>query len=117
MKVYGELIASQLENLSSDPTGADGRAYFNTTTKLPKFYNGTAWMNFGDANATPVYSLTTDDSDGNVTVASGTSAFAPFLDVLNGHTYTVNGQLIGVSVDVESGGAIVVGSGGTFSVV
>ena len=53
--------------------------------------------------------LTTDASTANVTVASGTSLFHPFLDIQNTYTYSVNGQLI-------SSGKLTVSSGGTLTV-
>ena len=32
-----------LGNLSSDPSGAEGDLYYNTSTDLYRFYDGSAW--------------------------------------------------------------------------
>lgn len=45
--VNGELKNALLEKQSSSPTGYEGRIYYNTTSKLPEFYNGTAWTSLG----------------------------------------------------------------------
>lgn len=45
--VNGELKNALLEKQSSPPTGYEGRIYYNTTSKLPEFYNGTAWTSLG----------------------------------------------------------------------
>ena len=37
-----------LGNLSSDPTGAEGDLYYNTSTDLYRFYDGSAWKNVSD---------------------------------------------------------------------
>lgn len=48
MRVYGQLIRAQLENLASDPTpAADGMAYFNTTSKTVRVHNGVGWEDVG----------------------------------------------------------------------
>src|SRR5690554_5563152 len=45
--VNGELKNALLEKQSSPPTGYEGRIYYNTTSKRPEFYNGTAWTSLG----------------------------------------------------------------------
>ena len=37
-----------LGNLSSDPTGAEGDLYYNTTNDLYRFYDGSAWKNVSE---------------------------------------------------------------------
>ena len=37
-----------LGNLSSDPTGAEGDLYYNTSTDLYRFYDGSAWKNVSE---------------------------------------------------------------------
>ena len=59
MKVYGQLEAAQLELLSSDPTGTEGRVIYNSTAKVLKYHNGTSWLQksqdvaLGAVGATP----------------------------------------------------------------
>ena len=37
-----------LGNLSSDPSGAEGDLYYNTSTDLYRFYDGSAWKNVSE---------------------------------------------------------------------
>ena len=37
-----------LGNLSSDPSGAEGDLYYNTTNDLYRFYDGSAWKNVSE---------------------------------------------------------------------
>lgn len=39
-----------LEKLSSDPSGTTARIYYNTTSNVPKFYNGSSWLSVGNTN-------------------------------------------------------------------
>lgn len=48
MNVYGQLIAAQLENATSDPTGVVGRVVYRTDTTFMKVYNGTTWKVYVD---------------------------------------------------------------------
>lgn len=46
-----QAINMQLESLSSDPgTTNSGRIYFNSTSSVPKFYNGSSWISVGNTN-------------------------------------------------------------------
>jgi hypothetical protein len=43
-KIYGQLEKAQLENLAADPASPPtGYVYFNTTSNVFRFYNGTGW--------------------------------------------------------------------------
>ena len=37
-----------LGNLSSDPTGAEGDLYYNTSTDMYRYYDGSAWKNVSE---------------------------------------------------------------------
>lgn len=43
----GQVKNMQLEKLSSAPTASEARTYYNTTSKKPEIYNGTAWVGLG----------------------------------------------------------------------
>jgi len=61
MKVFGQLERAQIENLASDPTGADlvaTRIWFNTSEKKLKFYDvasATVHVLFSSATLSEVY--------------------------------------------------------------
>jgi len=42
-----ELLNVRLQNLAADPTGAEGRIYFNTTNNEARLFAGGAWAPFG----------------------------------------------------------------------
>lgn len=47
------LSTQKIVNLASDPaTGSAGEVYFNTTSNTLRFYNGTAWTDFGSGAGT-----------------------------------------------------------------
>lgn len=51
-KIYGELEKAQLENSATDlASTANGLVYFNTTSKTPKYYDGTRWVEIGEGGA------------------------------------------------------------------
>lgn len=62
--IYGQLVAAQLEGLSSDPTAVAGRVYYETDTGLFKYYNSVAaaWRTLLDT-ATGTASVTTTRGD------------------------------------------------------
>jgi len=43
-----ELKEVSLEKLANDPTGYDGRIYYNTGTNSIRYYDGSAWRDIGD---------------------------------------------------------------------
>jgi len=67
VSIYGELLSAQLQNLSADPVAytCPGLVYFNTTSKLVRWYTGTAWISPVDETATQEIS--------NKTFISGTT--------------------------------------------
>ena len=73
LDVYGQLRVAFLEQLSSDPSGATSRIYYNTSTNAPKYYNGSAWRtvaNTTDSLSNPMDSagdMIYGGSDGVVT--------------------------------------------------
>lgn len=55
-KIYGQLERAQFENLSADPsTGIKGRVWFNTSTGLIKFEDGTTVFQFASLAGTEVF--------------------------------------------------------------
>ncbi len=74
MNVYGQLVAAQLENLSSAPAGVPaGRAYFDTTLHMPRYYddNGTTWRTLADLTSTQTLTGKTLTGNIAVTLVSG----------------------------------------------
>ena len=73
-----QLIEALLEKLSSEPTATEGRIYYNTTTKLIGYHNGTAWVYL---DSTGVASTLADHiasgvSNGNLVHGSNTTPTA-----------------------------------------
>jgi hypothetical protein len=53
MKIYGQLLKAQLENTAADLADTiKGLMWFNTTTDVAKFYDGTAVRTVVDTNST-----------------------------------------------------------------
>lgn len=48
---YNQLIKAKMEVLASEPTGYEGRFYFNSTTNLFGYYDGSAWVYGGGITA------------------------------------------------------------------
>ena len=42
MAEYKGIKGFKVQSLASDPSGPDGQVWYNTTTNLLKFYNGTS---------------------------------------------------------------------------
>lgn len=69
MNVYGQLVKAQLEQLASDPgTPVIGQAWFNTTEKAAKFYDGVVVkeMGGGGSGSTGVNYLANTDFNSTV---------------------------------------------------
>lgn len=66
--IYGQLVKAQLENLSADPTGKTGLIYFNTSSNIFKWYNGSGWLTGVDTSTAQTLSSKTIAS-GIVTTA------------------------------------------------
>jgi len=72
-----------LQNLSSDPTGVEGKIIYNTGTKKVKYYNGTSWISLpdgtgiggsGTVGTIPVFNSTSEITDSQLeTTGSGSS--------------------------------------------
>ncbi len=75
MKVYGQLEASQLENLTSDPAGSEGRIYYNTVTQLYRAYMNGAWT-------TVITAAGTHDADKTTLTPAGTIASTNVQDAI-----------------------------------
>lgn len=75
--INGELKRARAENLASDPTGAEGKFYFNTVTDRIKAYGNGAWYTL--ANVDDVISDTLMDSAGDM-IYGGASGVPTKLD-------------------------------------
>ena len=78
-----EIQNVKLQSLSSDPTGAEARIYWNSVSKVVRYYDGTAWQTVSSGldaegvqdiigaaiTAGANISATYDDSAGTVTIA------------------------------------------------
>jgi hypothetical protein len=101
--VLNSILRLVLEKLSSDPTGTEGRVYYNTTSKEIRYHNGTAWATIG-ANMTASQILTQ-----LLTVdGAGSGLDADLLDGLNAsafalaaHTHTAS-QITDFNTVVDS---------------
>lgn len=72
--VNGQAKKMQLEKLSSDPTSSEARVYYNTTSKKPFIYNGTAWTGLGGGSGGGVENFITNGRAEDVTV-TGVSTY------------------------------------------
>lgn len=75
LDINGELKKAQLEKLSSDPTGSEARVYYNTVSKTPQIYNGTAWTTLGSGAGTGLNNLVENGDAESVTVPSDWSTY------------------------------------------
>lgn len=72
MKVYGQLEAAQLEQLSSAPTSRRGRLYFDTTLGKARYYDGSNWVDvLGRAITGSVASATAVTTAGITVLGAG----------------------------------------------
>lgn len=65
-----EILNVLIQNLSSDPTGTESRIYYNTTSKVLKFYDGTTWVSLGSSS----YSTENAQDDIASAFAAGTQS-------------------------------------------
>lgn len=79
--INGELKKAQLEKLSADPSSSEARVYYNTTSKKPFIYNGTAWTGLGGGGVgeinviqSPDNAVSWSSTGAGVTVATTTTA-------------------------------------------
>ena len=100
-----QLKAARIDNQAGDPTGSDGRIYFNTTTNKLKLYNGTAWVDlttgsdsnttyelFGVGGANGTAGIQLDGSDGtldNVLIVGNGTGSAALTVTRSSNTLTV----------------------------
>lgn len=113
-----QLKSARIDNLSSDPTGSDGRIYFNTSTNKLRLYNGSAWVDLstgadddttydlsgvGSTNGTAGVRLAGSDgtNDDVLIVGSGTT------------TVTRSGNTLTVTSNDSTSGTVTSVSGGT----
>jgi len=113
-----QLKSARIDNLTSDPTGSDGRIYFNTSTNKLRLYNGSAWVDLstgadddtkydltgvGSSNGTAGVRLTGTDgtNDDVLIVGSGTT------------TVTRSGNTLTVTSNDSTSGTVTSVSGGT----
>lgn len=84
MKVYGQLEVAGLENLASDPVTSlfKGRIYYNTSTALYRYYDGSVWKSLLAAGASnPSLMTGTRGSPTLITAVGGiTITGAPTVD-------------------------------------
>ncbi len=85
-----EAIELHLEELASDPGGAESRLYYNTTDNVPKFHNGSAWLEVGNTN-TLAQVMTLGNSVGSTDLDfNGQEAVEMHLENLSGSPGTGN---------------------------
>ena len=122
-----------IDNLTADPSGTDGRIYYNTTSNLLRFYNGSTWLDLStgaDANTTyelfgvgstnGTAGIQLDGSDGTLDdvliVGAGTTSVTRAGGTGNTLTVTSNDQYDGTVTSVgitHAGNAFNVGAGVT----
>jgi len=71
-----QLLNMKLQHLSSDPTGVEGQLYYNSSSNVVKFYDGSDWVTFSSASGdiTAVVAgngLTGGATSGSATVTVG----------------------------------------------
>lgn len=92
-----------LANLNALPRNTGALAYA-TDSGAPAYDTGTAYQIFTTVGTL----LTTDNTGGNLTVASGTTLTYFDINVQSGNTYTINGTLVTGNATVSSGGTLTV---------
>lgn len=83
VQINGELEGAMFEQLAADPANTEARFYYNTSTNLPKFYNGSSWENFasfggfaaGSAGA-PSINFSGDSDTGFYNLSSGETTYS-----------------------------------------
>lgn len=69
-----EIQNVRLQRLSSDPTGGQALIYYNTSSEVIRYYNGSAWITLGTGTGSGDFSSNTSTSvDGEVVLFSGTT--------------------------------------------
>ena len=113
-----QLKSARIDNRTSDPTGSDGRIYFNTSTNKLRLYDGSAWVDLstgadddttydlsgvGSTNGTAGVRLAGSDgtNDDVLIVGSGTT------------TVTRSGNTLTVTSNDSASGTVTSVSGGT----
>lgn len=120
MNVYNEMVKAQLESISSDPTGIIGMVYFNTTSNISKYYNGSAWKTFLAADFSNVTGtlavanggtgVTTSTGSGNVVLSTSPTLVTPVLGTPASGTLT---NATGLPIDGGTINTLPVSRGGT----
>ncbi len=72
-----QLLQIVLEKLAANPTGWEGRVYFNTATKKIRWHNGTNWIDIDDTSGL----VTSIIAGGGITVNESTGAVTIGVDV------------------------------------
>jgi hypothetical protein len=119
--IYSQLIAAQFENLASDPAStASGLVYFNTTSNISKYYNGSAWKTFLAADFSNVTGtlavanggtgVTTSTGSGNVVLSTSPTLVTPALGTPSSATLT---NATGLPIDGGTTGTLPISRGGT----
>lgn len=117
-----EIKAARIDNLAADPTGTDGRIYFNTGTSKLRLYNGTAWVDittgadddttydlsgYGGANGASGIQLVGSDATTDQVAITGTGNTTV---TRSGNTLTVNSSdsFVGTVTSVSGGDGITI---------
>ena len=117
-----EIKAARIDNLAGDPTGTDGRIYFNTGTSKLRLYNGTAWVDittgadddttydlegYGGANGASGIQLVGSDATTDQVLITGTGNTTV---TRSGNTLTVNSSdsFVGTVTSVSGGDGITI---------
>jgi hypothetical protein len=120
MNVYNEMVKAQLESISADPTGIIGMVYFNTTSNISKYYNGSAWKTFLAADFSNVTGtlavanggtgVTTSTGTGSVVLSNSPTLVTPALGTPSSGTLT---NTTGLPIDGGTINTLPINRGGT----
>lgn len=108
--IYGQLVAAQAENLTSDPTAIAGRVYFKSDTGVLKYYDsvGTTWRTVAntDTALTNVMATTGDMIYGGASGVPTKLATGATTGLLHGGNGAVPTWSLLVNADVSASAAI-----------
>lgn len=104
LQKLGELQNVKMQNLSSTPAGVvESQFWYDTANKVPKFYNGTAALEFGK-----IYTFDTDSfTNTNDTITLNAATASTLGGVIIGNNISINNGTISVASASTNGAGVI----------